>query len=132
MEEPAFAWWVPHTLRKRDRILAQVKARTAERDNKFGLEVPRSVKRALEIDRETGTDLWKKAIEKEMKHVMCKFHILDDGAAEPKMSKRIPCHLIFNIKMDFTRKARFVAGGMLQIPHQVLLLLVSCHVIACG
>jgi hypothetical protein len=67
-----------------------------------------------------------------MKHVMCTFHILDDGAAEPKMSKRIPCHLIFNIKMDFTRKARFVAGGMLQIPHQVLLLLVSCHVIACG
>jgi len=115
-EEPAFAWWVPQTLKKRDRILAQVKARTAKRDNKFGLEVPRTVKRALEIDQETGTDYWKRAIEKEMRHVMCAFNILEEGAPEPKMSKRIPCHLIFDIKMDFTRKARFVAGGYVTDP----------------
>jgi len=51
-----------------------------------------------------------------MKHVMCAFHILDEGAPEPKMSKRIPCHLIFDIKMDFTLKARFVAGGHVTDP----------------
>jgi hypothetical protein len=43
--------------------------------------------------------------------VMCAFEILDTVSAEPRMSKRIPCHMIFDIKMDFTRKARFVAGG---------------------
>ena len=111
LEEAAFAWWVPHTLRKRDRIIATIKVRASKKTHKFGLEIPTTVKRALEIDRETGTDFWRKAIEKEMHHVLCAFEILADGAAEPRMSKRIPCHMIFDIKMDFTRKARFVAGG---------------------
>jgi hypothetical protein len=31
--------------------------------------VPKNVMRALEIDKETGTDFWEKAIMKEMKHV---------------------------------------------------------------
>jgi hypothetical protein len=110
-EEAAFAWWVPHTLKKRERIIAAIKIRASKRSHKFGLEVPMSVKRALEIDQETGTDLWRKAIEKEMHHVLCAFEILDEDAPEPRMSKRIPCHMIFDIKMDFTRKARFVAGG---------------------
>jgi hypothetical protein len=47
---------------------------------------------------------------------MCAFNILEEGAPEPKMSKRIPCYLIFDIKMDFTRKARFVAGGHVTDP----------------
>jgi hypothetical protein len=111
VEQAAFAWWVPHTLRKRDRIVAAVRSRSKKRDNKFGIEVPRTVKRALEIDRETGTDYWRKAIEKEMMHVRCAFRILEEDAPEPRMSKRIPCHMIFDVKMDFTRKARLVAGG---------------------
>jgi hypothetical protein len=73
--------------------------------------MPTSIKRALEIDQETNTDLWRKAIEKEMHHVMCAFEILESDAPEPRMSQQIPCHMIFDVKMDFTRKARFVAGG---------------------
>jgi hypothetical protein len=80
------------------------------------LEVPRKIKCALEIDQETNTDHWRKAIEKEMKHVMCAFQILEEGAKEPRMSKCISCHLIFDIKMDFTRKAHFVAGGHVTDP----------------
>ncbi len=34
----------------------------------------------------------------------------------PVGSKWIPCHVIFDIKMDFTRKARFVAGGHVTNP----------------
>jgi hypothetical protein len=75
-----------------------------------------SVQRALQIDLETGTDLWRKAINKEMKHVMCAFDVLEEGAHETKMSKKIPCHMIFNIKMDFTCKARFVASGHVTDP----------------
>jgi hypothetical protein len=51
-----------------------------------------------------------------MKHVLIAFDVLEDGAAEPRMSKRIPCHMIFDVKMDFTRKARFVAGGHMTDP----------------
>jgi hypothetical protein len=38
-------------------------------------------------------------------------NFLNEGAKKPIGYKEIRCHLIFNIKMDFTRKACFVAGG---------------------
>ncbi len=107
---------MPLTLKKRNRIVAAIKSATKKRACKFGLEVPRTVQRALEIDQETGTDLWKKVIEKEMHHVSCAFQVLDEGAQEPRVSKRILCHLIFDIKMDFSRDARFVAGGHVTDP----------------
>jgi hypothetical protein len=34
-----------------------------------GIEVPTTMKRALDIDQETKTDYWEKAITKEMLHV---------------------------------------------------------------
>jgi hypothetical protein len=111
VEEAAFAWWVPYTIKKRERIISAVRTRATKKSHKFGVEVPTSIKRALEIDQETSSDLWRKAIEKETHHVMCAFEILDEYAPEPRMSKGIPCHMIFDVKMDFTRKARFVAGG---------------------
>lgn len=46
---------------------------------------------ATPIGRETGTDLWQKAIEKEVSHVKAAFNILDEDAPEPIGSKRIPC-----------------------------------------
>jgi hypothetical protein len=115
-EEPAFAWWVPFVLRKRDKIVASIKTRHKKRDHKFGLEVPRTIQRALQIDQETNTNFWALAIEKEMKHVRPAFTILDVGANPPLASKCIPCHMIFDIKLDFTRKARFVAGGHVTDP----------------
>ena len=38
-------------------------------------------------------------------------NILDESAPTPIGYQEIPCHIIFNVKMDFTRKARYVAGG---------------------
>ena len=51
-DEPAFKWWAHYTLRKRDRIISKVKARFEKKTHKFGIEVPTTVKQALEIDRE--------------------------------------------------------------------------------
>eukprot|EP01082_Thalassiosira_pseudonana_P011160 g10259.t1 g10259 contig4:1534300-1534839(+) len=51
--EPAFNWWVRHVLKKRDRIIAQVKQRNArylKKTHKFGIEMPKSVQEALELD----------------------------------------------------------------------------------
>jgi hypothetical protein len=87
-----------------------------KKSEKFGLEVPQTIKRALEIDKETGTDFWHKAIAKEMLHVRPAFNILKQGARAPVALKWIPCHMIFDVKMDFTRKARFVAGGHVTDP----------------
>ncbi len=74
------------------------------------------MERAIAIDQETNTTLWKDAIEKEMKHVLIVFDIQDEDAPEPRMWKCIPCHMICDVKMDFTHKAHFVAGGHVTDP----------------
>jgi len=113
--EPAFNWWVPHILKKRDRIISLVKKqspRFLKRTHKFGIEVPRTVKEALELDKKNGNTLWADAIAKEMKDVCVAFKILPDGRSAPIGYQKIPCHMIFDVKMeDFRRKARLVAGG---------------------
>jgi hypothetical protein len=62
--ELAFNWWVHDVLRRKDRIISKIKSKYWKRAHKFGIQVPKLVNEALEIDKETGTDLWKKAIEK--------------------------------------------------------------------
>jgi hypothetical protein len=113
--EPAFNWWVPHVLKKHDRIISLVCKRTTcylKRTHKFGIEVPKTVKEALALDRKNGNTLWMDAIAKEMKQVCIAFNILPDGHSTPIGYQKIPCHMIFDVKMeDFRQKARLVAGG---------------------
>jgi hypothetical protein len=65
-DEPAFAWWIEHTLRKRDRILSKTKTKYWQRTHKFGIRVPKTVAEAQAIDAENGDTLWWNAILKEM------------------------------------------------------------------
>ena len=109
--EPAFSWWVHETLKIRKRIIEKINSRYHKRTHKYGIRLPKTIDEALAIDKETGTDFWRKAIQKEMKNVMPAFKILDDDDKIPIGYTQIPCHMIFDIKIDFTRKARFVAGG---------------------
>jgi hypothetical protein len=60
IEEAAFAWWVPQVLKQRERIIGVLNSCYHKRTHKFGIEVPKTVKRALEIDKETQTDFWEK------------------------------------------------------------------------
>jgi hypothetical protein len=73
--------------------------------------MPKSVKAALELDEKNGNKLWFEAINKEMKNVKVAFNILEEEESIPVGYKFIPCHMIFDVKMDFSRKARYVAGG---------------------
>ena len=57
-DEPAFAWWVPCTLRKRDLIISKVKARIRRTTHKCGVEIPRDVEHAKELDAANGNGLW--------------------------------------------------------------------------
>ena len=110
-EEAAFAWWVPYTLKKRDHIIAKVKTWYLKNSHKFGVEVPTTVEKAYHLDKKNGNTLWRDAIHNEMKNVAVAFHILDHGKNEPVGYEHITCHLIYDVKMDLCRKARFVAGG---------------------
>ncbi len=49
-DKPAFAWWVPYVLRKRDVIVSAVTTRVRKTSHKYGIELPTSVKHAIEID----------------------------------------------------------------------------------
>ena len=39
-DEPAFAWWVPYTMRKRDVIVSAIKSRVCRTTHKYGIEMP--------------------------------------------------------------------------------------------
>ena len=113
-EEPAFAWWVPYTLKKRNRIIAKIKSKYWVRTHKFGIKIPKSIAEARQFDLENGNTLWWDAILKEMKNVRPAFEAWEGSKADlPPGYQEIKCHIIFDIKMgeNFRRKARFVAGG---------------------
>jgi hypothetical protein len=113
-DEPAFSWWVPYVRRKRKAIisiLGKTKTKYWTRPHKYGVELPKTVQQALEIDSRTGTTYWRDGIEKEMRNVYPAFKFNDDDQV-PIEYKHIPCHMIFDVKMvGLVRKARFVAGG---------------------
>ena len=110
-DEPALAWWVNWTLKKKERIIKLVQNRVPKKGMKFGIVVPGSVKEALRLDHENGNDLWSKAIDKELKNVLVAFKLLQEDENVPVGSKLIPYHIIFDVKFDLTRKARLVAEG---------------------
>ncbi len=115
-DEPAFAWWVPHTIKKKKRLVKAIKSRYSQRSHKFGINVPKTVAEALEIDRQTKTTYWRDAIHKEMSNNRKAFQFLENHESVPSGYKWIKCHMIFDVKMDFTRKARYVAGGHMTNP----------------
>ena len=54
-DEPAFAWWVNGTIKRRNKIIKEVRHRLAKKSYKFSITVPNSVQEALELDQEMIT-----------------------------------------------------------------------------
>ena len=119
-EELAFNWWVPYTLKKRDFIISAIHAQFIWQDYKFGIKVPANIKEARALDLENGDGFWKRSVEKEMKNIRVAFGLLEDGSRAPVGYQRIPCMLIYDVKMDFTWKTRLVAGGHVTQPPAIL------------
>ena len=113
-EEPAFAWWVPHVIKKQERIISKVKSKYWLRTHKFGIAVPKTVEEAMRLDQENGNTLWWDSICKEMKNVRIAFEEYDGDIKDLAPTyQHVKCHMIFDVKMgeNFRRKARMVAGG---------------------
>ena len=79
--EPAFAWWVPHTLRKKRRILSKIKTKYWQRTHKYGIRLPRTIEEAEQIDIENKNHMWKDAIREEMKEIVLD---LEEYNGDPK------------------------------------------------
>jgi hypothetical protein len=85
---------------------------------KFGVQVPRNWKEAMEIDAKNNSTLWQDAIKKEMDQIAeyGTFRDLGRGATAPTGYKKITARLVFDVKHDLRHKARLVAGGHLTDP----------------
>ena len=114
--EPAFDWWCREILKKKQRLVKAVKRRYSKAGYKFGVRVPVDVREAMSIDKDEDNKLWYTAIKKEMDNVKVAFKILEEDEKIPPGYYKIPCRMIFDIKMDYTRKARLVAGGHVTDP----------------
>ena len=100
-EEFSFAWWVQDMLCCRDQVIKKVKSTKYWLVlHKDGVKLTKTMAEALVIDLRTRTTFCWDAIEKEMSW----WHL-------SKVAKET-CHMIvFDIKLDLTRKARQVPNG---------------------
>ena len=115
-KEPAFAWWVPFTLRKRKAIIEKIKSKYWQKTHKYGIRIPKNVKEAKEIDDKNGNRHWQDAIKLEMTNNRVAFETYDGDVNDLIGYEEITAHLIFDVKLsdNFRRKARlFVADGHL-------------------
>jgi hypothetical protein len=80
---------------------------------KFGIQVPKGIKNAFDLDKKNGNQLWQEAIKTELKQLTDyqTFIVLDSGEDIPTDYRKIPFHTIFDVEYDLRHKARLVAGG---------------------
>ena len=91
--------------------MSSVSSRVRKCSHKYGIEIPTSIAHAKRIDLKNGNNLWMDAITKEMTNVGIAFTILDEGKKAPPGWTKASGHLVFDVKMYFTRKARWVKDG---------------------
>jgi hypothetical protein len=108
------SWWAPHVLKKKKRLIKATQKRHVRKGFKFGIQIPTSIQEAIELDSGNRNDLWYQAIMKEMENVRVSFKQADKP---PPGYNKVQLIMIFDVKMDFTRKARLVArGDLTEIP----------------
>ncbi len=98
-DEPAFAWWVPYVMKKEKRILQKVKSKYWSRTHKYGVRIPKSIKEAMEIDRENGNTLWMDAVRLEMKNVRVALQEYDGDPNSLVGYTQITGHIVFDVKL---------------------------------
>ena len=101
--DPAFAWWYPYTLIKRDFIVSSINSRVKKRTHKYGIEIPTSHKDLIRLDTLNGNTLWTDSHKLEMSNVGVAFEIVKPGDKAPPGWKKASGHLIYDVKIDFTQ-----------------------------
>jgi hypothetical protein len=68
----------------------------------FGVEIPNNVKRALEMDKENGNNLWQASIDKELEMInqFQSFQQLNKGKQLSPDFKPVPYFIVFANKFD--------------------------------
>ncbi len=69
------------------------------------------VRDAVDLDRRNGNTFWADALTKKMGNVCVAFEILGYKEKPPVGWFKVSGHIVFDVKMDFTRKAQWVEDG---------------------
>ena len=109
--EPDFSWWVPYTLRCRDRIIAGVNSRVKRVTHKYGVELPRTFQEAYSLDDKNGNTFLLDALNREIENLKVAFDIPPEVNSPPPGYFRSSGHIIFDVRMTLERKARWVKDG---------------------
>ena len=82
-----------------------------KRTHKYGIEVPTSIAHARQIDKNNQNNLWQEAVDLEVYNNSIAFQILEDREETPVGWTQTSGHWVFDVPMDFSRKARWVKDG---------------------
>ena len=100
------------TLRKRDFIIGKVKGQCIRRiTHKCGIELPKSISHSESLDKDNNSSLWSNTLTKEMFNNGVAFEILEESESTPVGCSKAIGHLIWDVNIDETRKARWVLNG---------------------
>lgn len=129
VHEPVFKWWVLLVMQKWNQMIKKVKKKYWKTTNKYRIWIPKTVAIALRFDKAVGTNYWSATIQKEVNEAKVAYIAIDGATPEQVTANQveqlhgfqeIKCHIIFDVKMDFTWKARYAAGGhMTETPNSL-------------
>ena len=77
-----------------------------EKGLKYDIKVPEKLADTHRLDNKNKNTFWTDAITKEMKNVSISFSMIEEEAKPPSDYKHVRGRIIFDVNMDFTRKAR--------------------------
>ncbi|KAI2502008.1 Reverse transcriptase (RNA-dependent DNA polymerase) [Fragilaria crotonensis] len=109
--EPAFRWWVPFVLKKRERILkGQVEILVGF--TQIRIRTPEKCRPCVSDRQENGNGFLDEGDRKRDSERFPAFEFIeDDDTKVPPGYEFVDTYFVFDIKMDLTRKARLVARG---------------------
>jgi hypothetical protein len=80
---------------------------------KFGIQVPKAIKNAIDLDKKNGKQLWQEVIKTELKQLTDyqTFIVLHSGEDILTGYQKFPHHMVFDVKYDLRHKARLAVSG---------------------
>jgi hypothetical protein len=91
--------------------MSNIKTRIRRTTHKYRIEVPSSLEHSIQLDRENGNSLWKDGLSLKMTNVGVAFEVLEPIQPVPPGWHKVTGLLVWDVRMDFTRKARWVLDG---------------------
>ena len=114
-------------MRKQDYIILAVMSRVRKTTHKYGIEIPKYREEAFRLDKKNGNSFWSDALQKEMTNIGIAFEILDKDNPVSVGWEKATGHLIWDVKMVFTLKARLALEGIAKGKMKDPLMQASCH-----